>query len=85
MPSHSLGSDTFEHPRVGVVRVSTIAFSEPVSYDIMAAPEMSYEAETIVFVGPHAQARVGGLIRYRSVDRARAAHVAVLKRARRGS
>lgn len=83
--SHSLGHDVFEHPRVGLVRVSTIAFSEPVSYDILAAPEVCYEAETIVFVGPHTQARIGGLIRYRDRDVARERHTAVLKRARRGA
>lgn len=74
----------FEHPRVGQVRVSTIAFAEPVSYDILAAPEACYEAETIVFVGPHTEARVGGLIRYSDKDRARERHVSVLKRALHG-
>lgn len=85
MSSHSLGNDIFEHPRVGQVRVSTVAFSEPQSYSIAAAPGMSYDAETIIFVGPWLEARVAGLLRYRDIDRARAAHVGVLKRAVRGS
>jgi hypothetical protein len=83
--SHSIGHDIFEHPRVGFVRVSTVAFDSPQSYDIAAAPDACYEAETIVFVGPHTQARVGGLIRYSDVDRARSAHVGVLFRAKRGA
>lgn len=71
-------------PRVGLVRVSTIAFDEPQSYGILAAPEMAYEAETIVFVGPYLNAHVGALIRYGSVDVGRERHVGVLMRAERG-
>lgn len=81
--SHSIGHDVFEHPRVGRVRVSTIAFDDPQDYGIAAAPQMAYRAETIVFVGERAS--VGALIRYGDVDRARWKHVGVLKRARRGS
>lgn len=82
--SFSLGNDTFEHPRVGTVRVSTVAFAEPPSYGIMAAPNACYEAETCIFVGPWGSGRLAGRICYPSIDRAREAHPQVLAKARRG-
>ncbi len=83
MSSHSLGHDVFEHPRCGLVRVSTIAFDEPQD-NSCSLTGVTYSAETIVFVGPHTRAKVGALIRYWSIDQARRRHVAILKRALRG-
>lgn len=79
----SIANDVLDHPRVGRLRISTIGYEEPQSYGIMAAPEVSYVAETIIWAGPEGAEKMRDLIRYDSTDAARTEHAAIVARSTR--
>jgi hypothetical protein len=71
----------FEHPRLGErMRVSTFVLRQPISYNIIGAREMFYEAETQIWRGEDGAESIVDIIRHAYAARALPAHESIVRR-----
>jgi hypothetical protein len=71
----------FEHPRLGErMRVSTFVLAEPCSFDIMAAPDACYVAETQIWRGDDGDERLVHIHKHHREEDALPLHESIVRR-----